>query len=137
MNSYLKVILPTYRKSIMIENLDKINLSEKLNNYSFYLKKKNKNKYVIYKEDPSWDLSNELIYICKVKSNSSILTIIVNYKTASYFGYGIFIAMFTLLVWPIDNIVKLLIAILPYLFMLIKIKLKSKKYIPIIEEMLK
>ena len=37
----------------MIENLDKINLSEKLNNYSFYLKKKNKNKYVIYKEDPS------------------------------------------------------------------------------------
>lgn len=141
-------ILPIYYKKISIsievsvlkERLERIISTENNQNYPFKGTIKKEESFSFSKRDISLTIKSELVYDAKILSSDNGSTDILikgRYKLIPALWYLFLICIFSLLIWNINaNPIKFIVPLIPYIVMVIKIKIKSNQIISELESKL-
>jgi hypothetical protein len=140
---YFNCLLPIYIKSIRVnKSVDAIKsiieqeLSKEDSPIFPYQGRLKGNIFKFSKRTYAKNNASELVYIAKIKEEEhgfTCINIFGRFGIIPMIPYAMFLYLFTAMVWPVDGLYKASVALLPYLFMILKIKLRSKSILEYFE----
>jgi hypothetical protein len=140
MTNIATFIYPTYSETVLL-NINKKRVLEILKNNitdksidddMVYKGIVNNDNFTFSKRDITATMRSEITFtgiIEQIESNNTLIKINSRYKTFAIIGYIVVILFFSISLFSFENFFQLLIPIIPYLFMVIKIKYQSAKII--------